>query len=187
MVSAAEWSRLAHYRQALRVTTPFGEQRSTYWLQLPWTYSIPLSIASGLMHWLVSASIFVARVEVFDTYYEYSPGDIANQLSSDSLLGCGFSASALVAVMALGSVLVIMLLVNAFRSLDSVMPLVGSCSLAISAACHRPSDDEDAAYLPVQWGAVTQPAGREPGHCCLTSFKVKPPIVGQRYAGYEKK
>lgn len=34
------------------------------------------------------------------------------------------------------------------------MPLAGNCSLAISAACHPPLDDEDAALKPLMWGEV---------------------------------
>ena len=185
MLSAVEWSRFSHSRKALRVTSPSAEQRSTYWLQLPWTYSIPLSILSGVMHWLVSESVFLAQLEVYDTFYQ--DGDSPTPtLSDDSFLGCGYSASALIAVIILGSIMVLVLIGNAFRRLDGGIPLVGSCSLAISAACHRPPADKDAAYLPVQWGVVTQPSGCEPGHCCFTSFEVEPPIVGQLYAGYTK-
>jgi hypothetical protein len=51
--------------------------------------------------------------------------------------------------------------------------LVGNNSLAISAACHAPQDDTDAAFLPVKWGAVGHESENKPGHCCLTSPKVE--------------
>ncbi|KAK5135355.1 hypothetical protein LTR08_005297 [Meristemomyces frigidus] len=51
-------------RKPLRVTTPHGQQRSSYHLQLPFLYSIPLLITSGTLHWLISQSIFLARISV---------------------------------------------------------------------------------------------------------------------------
>ena len=54
------------------------------------------------------------------------------------------------------------------------MPVVVSCSVAIAAACHRPKDDVDAAYLPVSWGEVKRHDSDEAldvYHCCLTSFE----------------
>ena len=34
------------------------------------------------------------------------------------------------------------------------MPLVSTCSAAISAACHRPDEDSESHLLPVRWGFV---------------------------------
>lgn len=48
MLLADEWNDYAHHRKALRVTSPAGHQRSTYRLQLPYKYGIPLIILSGL-------------------------------------------------------------------------------------------------------------------------------------------
>lgn len=42
MLLADEWSGHAKERKTLRVTSPIGQQRSTYRLQLPYKYSIPL-------------------------------------------------------------------------------------------------------------------------------------------------
>ena len=75
-----------------------------------------------------------------------------------------------------------------FRRFNAGMPIAGSCSLAIAAACHPPKDDVDAAYLPVQWGV---PVNRERnaegydevGHCTFTSEQVEPPVLGRKYAG----
>jgi hypothetical protein len=66
------------------------------------------------------------------------------------------------------------------------MPLVGSCSAAVSAACHRPAEDVDASLLPVQWGAVTHGEGtshdEEPvGQYTFTSLPVEYPIEGRMY------
>lgn len=40
MLGAYEWSRFAHHRKSLQVTSPDGTQRETYYLQLPYTYAI---------------------------------------------------------------------------------------------------------------------------------------------------
>lgn len=60
---AYEWNKYATRRKGLRVTSPKGDQRSTYFLQLPFRYAIPLVAISGLMHWLLSQSIFLVRFE----------------------------------------------------------------------------------------------------------------------------
>lgn len=44
-----------------------GQQRSTYRLQLPYVYGVPLVIISSGLHWLVSQSLFLARVTMFDS------------------------------------------------------------------------------------------------------------------------
>ena len=70
-------------------------------------------------------------------------------------------------------------LLNGFRRQEG-MPLAGSCSAAISAACYRPEEDVDAATKPVMWGVVSSDKGV--GHCCFTSFEVTRPIPGELYA-----
>ena len=174
MLAADEWSRFARRRKALRVTSPTAEQRSTYWLQLPWTYAIPLGVSASVLHWLVSQSIFVVRINSYNPYGQLDEGA--------GISGNGYSAYAMVIVLAVGSIMALALLLNGLRTLDPGVPLVGSCSLAISAACHGPHGDHDASLLPLQWGAVSHESESGPGHCCFTSFDVEKPIVGQRYA-----
>ena len=174
MLAASEWSRFALQRKGLRVSSPHGSQRSTYWLQLPWLYSLPLSIAAAILHWLASQSIFLVKIDVYDPRQKL---DLSNSFSS-----CGYSAYALAITITVGSVMVLALIANGFRRLDSTMPFAGSCSLAISAACHRPPEDGEAGLFPVQWGALSHETEEEgPGHCCFTSFDVETPIEGQRY------
>jgi hypothetical protein len=47
MLGAYEWNRFAQFRKSLRVTAPEGSQRSTYYLQLPYTYAIVCLPASA--------------------------------------------------------------------------------------------------------------------------------------------
>jgi hypothetical protein len=54
-----EWNSYAGSFKPLRVSYPVGEQTSTYRLQLPYRWCIPLVALSTLLHWLVSNSIFI--------------------------------------------------------------------------------------------------------------------------------
>ncbi|KAI7066054.1 hypothetical protein KC340_g14348 [Hortaea werneckii] len=68
MCLAHEYSKygLPDRKKALRVTTPHGQQRSTYYLQLPFRYAAPLLVASATLHWLISQGIFLARISTTD-------------------------------------------------------------------------------------------------------------------------
>lgn len=164
MFLADEWSRFGRYRKPLRVSTPKMGQRKTYFLQLPYRIALPLMGMSGLLHWLVSQSIFLAVVAEYDAE--------GNLLNSVAVATCGFSPVAI----GLGC-----------RRFDGSMPLVGSCSAAISAACHAPPWDSHASTQALQWGSVsgmTSPDGI--GHCCFSSGVVSDPVPGQEYAGIHK-
>ena len=178
MLMAKEWSAYAHHRRTLRVTCPIGKQRSTYWLQLPYRYGIPLLVTSAALHWLVSQSFFLVRVIV-----TYEP-DLRDKWGGDPMTlisTCGYSPIAIITVIPLGVLLLLVVIANGFRKYSKSMPLARSCSAAISAACHRPEEDKDAALLPVLWGAVDTDGPI--GHCCFTSFEVSPPVEGSSYAG----
>ena len=177
MLLAKEWSAFASKRSFLRVTTPIGRQRSTYRLQLPYRYGVPLLVGSGTLHWLVSQSIFLARVTVLDSL----------KLENSSISTCGYSLMALIFAVILGSIIVLVGIAYGFRKTSGGIPLVGSCSGAISAACHPPAADVNASSKRVMWGAVAavniNDSDDRVGHCCFTSFEVEAPIVGRLYAG----
>jgi hypothetical protein len=66
LLRASEWSLHAAKRKGLRAfTSPIGPQRTSYALQLPYRYSLPLMALSGLFHSLVSRSIFLVIVESY--------------------------------------------------------------------------------------------------------------------------
>ena len=175
MLLGQEWNRYGHYRKPLRVSWPKEGQRSTYWLQLPYTYGLPLMVFSGVLHWLVSQSIFLARVAVI------APTN--NQDGENSISTCGYSNIAIITVILVGSIALVFGNANGFRKYSGSMPLVGSNSAAISAACHAPNGDINASVSPIMWGAVE--TGGEVGHCCFTSFDVIPLESGKLYAGCE--
>lgn len=168
---AREWSGYAVRRKALRVTAPYGVQRSTYWLHLPYSCALPLTIASGLLHWLVSQSLFLARITSYD-------GEEESDLSA-----VGFSLAPTLGAIIVGSLMVVMLVGMGFRKLDKRMPVAASCSVAISAAAQRPGDDMDASSFPVKWGELSSGRAKDVGHCCFTSADVVAVVPGGRYAG----
>ena len=179
MLLAEEWSAYASKRRFLRVTSPTGGQRSTYRLQLPYRYGIPLLIGSSTLHWFVSQSIFLARVNVIDS--------TGAEVPKVEISTCGYSPMAMIVVIILGSIVVLLGICNGFRKARVGMPLAGSCSAAISAACHPPETDVDASLKRVMWDVVNKESFKHldesVGHCSFTSFKVEAPIVGKQYAG----
>ena len=176
MLLAKEWRTYGSKSNFLRVTTPTGRQRSTYRLQLPYRYSIPLLIGSSTLHWFVSQSIFLVRVNVFAVDHIY-----------DGVSTCGYSPMALIFVITIGFIIVLVGIANGFRKVRDGMPFAGSCSAAISAACHPPKADVNASSKRVKWGVVAETDPNDPdnhvGHCSFTSFEVETPVVGRWYAG----
>ncbi|CAG8075633.1 unnamed protein product [Penicillium nalgiovense] len=187
MTATHEWSIFAHKRTTLRVTLPVGAQRETYWLGLPWRYSLPFLICSTVFHWLVSQSIFLINIRIYQPNTEIltkPAGHFPGVSNTGMTTACGYSPLAIACALAVALVLFVALVVLSSRKLKPGMPVVGSCSLAISAACHPPESDESVAVKPLLWGAVAHEENGKPGHCCLTSFEVEKPRKGALYAGY---
>ena len=179
MLLAEEWSAYGTKKKFLRVTSPTGGQRSTYRLQLPYRYGIPLLICSSILHWLVSQSIFLARVITIDS--------AGVEISEAKISTCGYSPMAMIFVIILGSVIILLGMCFGFRKSRGGLPLAGSCSAAISAACHPPEADVNASLKRVMWGVVAEDCfqcmGESFGHCSFTSSTVEAPAVGKYYAG----
>ncbi|RCI11040.1 hypothetical protein L249_5183 [Ophiocordyceps polyrhachis-furcata BCC 54312] len=159
----------------LRVSEPIGIQRSSYFISLPLRYGVPLYATSGLMHFLLSQSLFMARVTAF------SPDGTVDARASFST--CAYSPVALVTTMVMGAALVLAIVAVGFRRYDGTMRMVGTNSRAIAAACHVLAEDRDEGYLlPVQWGVVEQTAGV--GRCAFTTapvYEVREPVEGMEY------
>lgn len=138
----SEWNAYSVDYKPLRVTSRQGEQLSTYRLQLPYRYSIPLLTTSILLHWLVSNTIYISIAE--GGYYSLE--DATNSvtfvngtsygLSSDAYIGIGFSSGAILLVLCIAIVLLIIPIVLAWRKYKGVMVVAGANSMVISAACH---------------------------------------------------
>lgn len=171
MVAGHEWTQLTKHRKTLRVTSPVGAQRSTFWLQLPYRYSLPLLTMTSLLAWLASQSLFVVKIDVLDN------DRIVR--SDKSILSCGFSPGAIVLAMIVVTLIMLGAVLLGLRKYTSEMPIASTGSAAISAACHRLEDDPDAAVLPLKWGVASKKDGI--GHCCFSSKPVAPPKAGQMY------
>lgn len=186
MASAYEWSAFAHTRKAFRVTTPSGRQRSTYWLQLPWRFSLPLISLSALLHWLISQSAFLVnvRIQALNNQLLSGPTEYFPMASENgTITAVGYSPLAMIIAIVVAGVLFASLLCIAMLKLKPGMPLAGSNSIAISSACHPPADDRDAAMKPLLWGVVSHQDRLYPGHCSFSSHAVDRPVVGDMYAG----
>lgn len=174
---AHEYSGFAKHRKPLRVTTPRGKQRTTYWLQLPYKYSIPLIVASAALHWLVSQSLFLVRISF------WSNGE---EMVGHSSSAVGYSCAPIVCVLVLGGCMTLVAIGVGLRHLDGRMPVAGSCSIVLAAAAHRPEADIDAAGSLVKWGEVSSTSASISliGHCTFTSEEVTIAQEGKLYAGY---
>lgn len=91
MCLAHEYSKYSNCRKGLRATSPQGDQRSTYWLHLPYVYSIFLLAASALLHWSISQTIFLVGIDVY-----------REQSFLSSNFGLGFSVQPIMLDIAVG-------------------------------------------------------------------------------------
>ncbi|KAE8381623.1 hypothetical protein BDV26DRAFT_301230 [Aspergillus bertholletiae] len=183
MTLAAEWSNYAVHRKGLRVSsTPRGAQRTTYFLSLPYVYAIPLLVFSTVLHWLISQSLFLVNVESYNTELQrFRLFDFAT---------CGYSPVAIVSAVAVGACMLFGLVGLGLRRFGSGMPVAGSCSRAIAAACHHMVEGDEEIVsgiavetLPLQWGVVYDGAqnGFVVGHCAFSNEKVETPTDGGLY------
>jgi hypothetical protein len=173
MASAAEWNSLASSRKGLRVTRPVGQQRDTYFLQLPYRWSLPLTIMSGGFHWLLSQSIFLVRIDTYDRG--------GNVIPDQSRSACGFSGISWIALSISFFILVGMVGLIGHRKYRVDIPFAMSCSLVISAACHAPPNDPEPHLKRLKWGVVEQSMYEGEMHCSLSARKVTKPKVGANY------
>ncbi|KAI6082383.1 hypothetical protein F4821DRAFT_216117 [Hypoxylon rubiginosum] len=135
---AREWSLFSESYQGLRVTDPKGDQYSTYRLQLPYKYSIPLIAISIFLHWLLSNTIylFVSLGGYYGTT-GFISGDLVDpSLPPNTAIAVGYSGKSLLAMLVVSCVLITIPFILSFKRLPPNMVNIGSNSLAISAACH---------------------------------------------------
>lgn len=144
-VLTAESSAYSLVRRALRVSQPRGDQRSTYWLSLPYQYALPLMATMGILHWLISQSLFLVRFRLYPDHDSPEPRKTTS--------GCGWSPLAVFWSCVVGAVLILSLHLNSFRRLPQGMPVLSSCSAALSAASHRENrEDEDMVERKLMYG-----------------------------------
>jgi hypothetical protein len=181
MLTGHEWTSYAYNRKGLRVSRkPSRNQRSTYFLQLPYRFSVPLVILSATLHWLISQSIFVVAIDTYSVWDATQP-----DMSLAVVRTCGYSPISMLCVIIVGVAMLAAALGFGYTPYQRGMPLVGSCSLAISAACHPDQDREDKGTLlseqKLQWGVVSTTEDGI-GHCAFSSKEVTRIIKGRTYA-----
>ncbi|CAO1603804.1 hypothetical protein XANCAGTX0491_007383 [Xanthoria calcicola] len=164
MLVANEWDEFGKTRKTLRLTSPQGIQRSSYFISVPLKYGLPVLVAFGALHYTISQSVFVVYLVRFLSNGEEDVG----HRSATSGYSCFGSITSLV----LGFALVLLLILAGFLGkYKNGTPLASTCSAAISAACHRPSRDTQAHMFQLYWGAVSWNPQTHIGHCCFTTAK----------------
>jgi hypothetical protein len=186
MLAASEYSSYGATSKALRVTWPVkgSQQRSTYWLSIPYKYGVPILVLYMVLHWLISQSLYYLLLVTYNA---------ANEPQS-TVSSLGYSVGPIFLSILVGSIMVLVLIVLAFRKFRSIIPVTGSTSVAISAACHPPRGEvgETAVLGPVQWGETTllplwateSSDGTNDGpkgHCSFTSLEVSKPTLMKLY------
>lgn len=169
-----EWNGFSKAKKALRVSQDAsGSQISTRFLSLPTLDSACLMIIAALLHWLVSESFFIVDIDVLDPN--------GNPVLSDSVNVIGFSVLGMMIVLIILGVLnFIVLTLGWLRQFPASMPVVGTCSAGISAACH-PIGEGDISEKLVSWGEVSRRDYE--GHCSFTSREVGMPVISHVYGG----
>ena len=180
MTLAAKWSSYAVERKGLRVSSrPLHSQRSNYFLSLPYRYIIPLMATSAVLHWLISQSLFLVGVDAYNPRQERDP--------ERDIITCGHSPVAIVSAVAVGTAMICCVGGLGHKRFRSAIPVVGSCSLGIAAACHPgPGGFKTGGeYLPLKWGAVPVSSdydgSEHVGHCAFSSEEVEVPRDGWVY------
>jgi hypothetical protein len=178
MLAAKEWSEFGVQRKPVRVSSsPRGAQRTRYFLQLPYAFSIPLIVASIAIHWLISQSIFVVAIE------KLQDEDFRQDWF---LVKCGYSPLAMLLVILASFMMVLAVVAVARFKLPSAAPIVGSCSFALAAACHDTSGAArpNLSLAPIMWGVMKVEAdgSRWSNHCGFSEEDVQSPVPGEYYS-----
>lgn len=126
MLAAAELNAFIKTRAPLRVTLPTQGARGTCYLSVKPHYSALLIIALTLIHFFTTRALNVVAVQTYDVMGEYSHQHITY----------GISTSSAVLALGLGFLMLCALAFGLDRKLHTGMPVLGTCSMAISAACH---------------------------------------------------
>lgn len=177
MALAGEWNTFSEERKGLRVSaSPKENQRTSHFLSLPYRYGLPLIALSALTHWLISQSIFLVSAKAYNEFREREP--------YFDVIALGYSPLAIVISICVSILLPASLFLIGCQRFKTGMPIAGSCSLAIAAACHprTRTDDEkfDIEYRLLKWGVEPSKPG-EIGHCAFSDADVTAPEDGVFY------
>lgn len=187
MLAEREWNQFARKKGGLRISgVRSGSQRSSFFLQLPYRFAIPIMLLSGVLHWLVSQSIFVVAVETYDQGARVEHEDSYSGRRTPDKLSCGYSPIAIIFVIILAVGMMLLSVGTGMQRYDPGIPVAGSCSVVLSAACHVDEDNiasSELASKPLQWGVTRSRGVDEVGHCAFSAAEVTFPQESALYAG----
>ena len=173
MCASSETMRFAVKRKPLRVTRPQGQQHSSFWLSVPYRYGIPLLVLSASVHWAASQTMFLTEVSLAS-----SSGEVVSQ----NINGVGWSPLGLLITFLIGALMTVALIILGHFKLPRGMPVLGSCSLAISTACHGHDGRKDEAEQPLMYGVV-EVTSHKTGRVGFSAGPVQPLSDGWYYDG----
>jgi hypothetical protein len=190
MFLAADWSNYAFKQQPLMVSSPSGRQRGTWLLGAPLGWGIALLVLSTLLHWFLSQSIFMVKIQTYNKDGTPSVWNRDNDyVDYSQIINCGYSPIPLILSVVASGILLITAFIFMFRRFPAGSPpVVSTCSTAVSAACHPVNRSEGMLYSDFRWGANGGFANGV-GHCSLVPAeawndgKAQPPVDGLSYAG----
>lgn len=151
-----EWSRFGNQKRRLRTSFPSTEDMAFY-LSMPYSYSGPLIVMFILLHLSVSQSLF--GIEIY--FYTWN-GSIARGLKTtyDAVAvneqGAAFStlcastSAAIFSMMAFG-IIIVVVVANSFRRMNTAMPFPGTHSVVIAAATHAKTDLDHILGKTIMW------------------------------------
>jgi hypothetical protein len=105
-------------------------------------------IAMALVHWLISRGIYLVNVRVYDIN--------GVEIPSRARYGRAMSPLPLLLALLLGTAMWITLFILMGKRLGRGMPIIGTCSAAISAACHPPTEKGVDATRALMYGVVSK-------------------------------
>jgi hypothetical protein len=141
---------------------------------------------SAVMHWLVSQSIFLIAVERHDP--QGTPAltiDVSKNHTNVIIEGehysCGWSPLAVLLVICGGLLMIAWAIGMGQRKYHPGMPLGGTNSAVIAAACHMAGEEGNIEYKKVKWGVVGEYDTDGTEHCAFSSEEPAFPQDGVVY------
>jgi len=189
MIQLRDWRRLGDSKQHLRVSNPEpgSQQTSTYWLSLPYRYSLPQMISSTLFSWLISSTLIISRYQWYDDNGNPERWWIKSFLGEDRqgyTYRIHYSGLAILSSLIVSVIMLAVSIGIGLQRCPTGPPSRPSNSFLVAAACHPPENDRNAGRKLVQWGVVpseTDTRGMV-RHCTITSGKVESLVAGAQYA-----
>jgi hypothetical protein len=142
---------------------------------MPYKLAVPIMMFSCAIHTCISQTLFLVDVEAWGNSVVDGQRTVAyTRRPQDDFNTTGFSPLANLSWIALSIFFISFVVLMGTRKLRSGMPVVSTCSAAISAAIHpSPYEEAGAHLMPIQWGVTDEHDGV--GHCTFSARKVKMP------------